>query len=182
MHRAGISGTNWTGKSTTIRQFVGQEASLAIDVITLSDFVAKCPHPMIQHQTPEASRWMVGQLQAVLGREPEGDLQLFDRTPVDVLAFTHYAFDRNGTGVDDELIDSIRDLLADFGSVYYTPVGEEWPVGVSPPPKDVAFALLIDRYIQQVSRRYGVRLVELPWSLPDRIGVLEEGILGQGKR
>ncbi len=99
--RAGISGTNWTGKSVTIQDFPALHPTLTIETIMLADIARGCPYAMVEGQTPDASRWMLEEVTAVLERPSDVDIQLFDRTPVDILAFTQYAFDRETTPADE---------------------------------------------------------------------------------
>ena len=169
----GISGTNWTGKSSTVRGFIARHADRAIQAVSLSDFVKRCPHPMVEKQTPDASRWIVEEVSAVLGAPVDVDLQLFDRSPLEILAFTRYAFDRENTAVDDKLISVVRNLLAQFDEVFYVPVSDEWPAGPRPRPAEIAFALLMDWYLRLVMREYSLSVVTLPWKIEDRYAVLD---------
>ncbi len=168
MIRAGISGTNWTGKSTTLRDFIDQHAAVKTETVVLSDVARRCPHPLVEDQTPQASRWMLDEVSAILQRTCNVDLQLFDRTPLDILAFTQYAFDRETTRADQALMSAIERLLTKFDTIFYVPIENPWPVGVRPAPKRVAFALLMDRYLVQMIDRHGIDVVRLPWKLDER--------------
>ena len=59
MIRAGISGTNWTGKTLTVRSFCNARSDPRIEVVSLSDYVTCSPFPMEQGQVPEASQWIL---------------------------------------------------------------------------------------------------------------------------
>lgn len=174
MIRAGVSGTNWTGKSEAIRTFIERNPDVRADTVVLSDLLRRCPHPTVAEQTPETSRWMVEELVIAMNRNVEADVQFFDRTPIDILAFTQYAFDREGHEIDTELMATIHKLIDGLDLIFHAPISDEWPMGVSVAPRDVAFALLMDRYIQQVIRRYKIPVINLPWPRLDRQRVLRE--------
>lgn len=172
--RAGISGTNWTGKTETIQDFVDQHPTIKIETFVLADIARGCPYPMVEGQTPDASRWMLDQVTAVLEQPSNADVQLFDRTPLDILAFTQYAFDRETTPADQTLMSDIHRLLAKFEAIFYTSFANDWPVGTQPAPSEVAFALLMDRYINQMIDRLAIDVVRLPWKLSERPPIIAE--------
>jgi hypothetical protein len=89
MLRIGLSGTNWTRKTTTIQQVARALDPVPVDIVSLSSFVQQCPFPMGPVQTLDGSKWMVDQVAQILARPiPAGTVQIFDRTPLDILAFT----------------------------------------------------------------------------------------------
>lgn len=172
MIRAGVSGTNWTGKSVTLRTFVERHPDLRIDTVVLSDLLRRCPYLVVAEQTPDTSRWILEQVGAILNAPVDVEIQLFDRSPIDILAFTQYAFDRDKCAVDRSLMAAIHDLIGEFDSIFYAPISEQWPTGVSPEPQAVAFALLMDRYMHRAINEYKIDVVDLPWRLSDRQAVL----------
>lgn len=168
MIRVGFSGTNWTGKSTTIQSFTHKHPNHKIDLISLSELVSQSPFPMIQDQTPEASRWMLEQLRARIAAPSAADLQLFDRTPVDILAFTQYAFDLQGVQANESLLSEIHKLISDFDVIFFSEISDEWPMGEAQAPHDIGFALLMDRYMNRAIRIYDVDVVRLPSCVTER--------------
>ncbi len=172
MIRAGISGTNWTGKSATIRSFVESHRATKVETIALSTLGGNCPHPMVEEQTADASRWMLNELAGLLERPSNADVQLFDRTPIDILAFTQYAFDRQAACTDEALIKDITELLPQYNTIFYARISDHWPLGTAPPPNEVAFALLMDRYMKQLIARLEVEVVWLPEELRERVQVI----------
>jgi hypothetical protein len=168
MLRIGLSGTNWTGKTMTIRAFCDAHANRRIEAVSLSDYVARCPYPMEREQIPDASRWMYEQVRERLEQPSDADVQLFDRTPLDILAFTRYAYDRLQQPVDSDLVSAIHSLLAFFNRVYLVSPSEEWPVGVAPSPERIAFALLMDWYLRQTIRGSVIPVIHLPWAMEIR--------------
>ena len=119
MFRAGLSGTNWTGKTETIRAFVAEHSELSIRTVSLSSFVDNCPFPMMEYQTVEASRWMIEQVGAICAEDGE-EMVLFDRTPLDILAFTLYAESQTGDS-DPTVLEHALALVGSFDILFYLP-------------------------------------------------------------
>ena len=174
MFRAGLSGTNWTGKTETIKRFVKEHSELTIKTVSLSSLVDRCPFPMRKDQTVEASRWMVDQVRSIC--EQDGaEIQLFDRTPVDILAFTLYAEDRKGRSNTTVLKDALR-LVKHFDIIFYLPVSNEWPVNWSPSKNGIQFARQMDTYIKKAIDQFSLDVVSLPWDLAERQLLLSENM------
>jgi len=176
MFRAGLSGTNWTGKTETIQRFVREHSELAIRMVSLSSLVDRCPFPMMEEQTVEASQWMIEQVRAICTKD-SAEMQLFDRTPVDILAFTLYAENRTGNRSPTVLEDALE-LVKYFDILFYLPVVDEWPVKTSASQSKIQFALKIDSYMRTVIERFSLDVVPLPWGLAEREVLLSEYLSG----
>ena len=172
MFRAGLSGTNWTGKTETIRRFVGENSHLAIKTVSLSSLVDRCPFPMMEEQTVEGSRWMIEQVRAICKEDSE-EIQLFDRTPVDILAFTLYAESRTGNG-SPKVLENALELAKCFDILFYLPVSDEWPINASADQSRIQFARQMDSYIQKAIDQFSLDVVLLPWDLAERQLLLSE--------
>lgn len=172
MFRAGLSGTNWTGKTETIRRFVKDHPDLGIQMISLSSLVAQSPFPMMEEQTLEGSRWMTEQAKA-LCQEDGAEIQLFDRTPVDILAFTLYA--ESQTGIENTtIIKDILELVRCFDILFYVPVSNEWPANSPGSQHRIDFAREMDSYIRKGIDQFSLHVVSLPWDLAERQRLLGE--------
>lgn len=176
MFRFGLTGTNWTGKTATIDRLINEFPNMPIEVVSLSDFVAQCPYPTGENQVLEASDWIT-KLVAETCEDRSNTIQLFDRTPIDILAFTLYVQDHTGKK-SRSLIDKIINLSQSFDVFLYLPISDDWPFGVSPKPGEITFARLIDSYIQKVIADYSFNVIELPWALSERNEILSEYLLG----
>ena len=106
MKRYGFSGTNWTRKTTMIQSLRGQLGSVGTEVVSLSQLVAKCPYPMRRDQTLQASVWMVRQVENIISSGTRAEHHIFDRTPLDIMAFTRHAASH------DQSIDPIPATMA----------------------------------------------------------------------
>jgi hypothetical protein len=72
MTRIGLSGTNWTRKTTTIQHVVKALDPRPVQVVSLSSFVKQCPFPMGSEQALDGSIWMVDRVAKVLEQPPSG--------------------------------------------------------------------------------------------------------------
>ncbi len=174
MLRIGLSGTNWTRKTTTIEHLTRDWSSGTVDVVSLSALVRQCPYPMGPDQGLEGSKWMVEQVGRILDEDVPADVvQVFDRTPLDILSFTSYATDRTGSP-DNALIETIQSLITKFTFVFYCrPLGE-WPDPISPSPEMLDFALTIDALLSRFAGEWPSRVIELPWSVEARVDRISE--------
>ena len=179
MFRAGLSGTNWTGKTETIQRFVREHSELAIRTVSLSSLVDRCPFPMMEEQTVDGSKWMVEQVSAICA-DNNGGIELFDRTPLDILAFTLYAMDRTG-GRNQMVLEDCLGLVRRFDCLFYLPVSDEWPVNTSASQRKIQFALNIDSYIRKAIEQFSLDVVSLPWGLTEREVMLSEYFSGMRK-
>lgn len=175
--RAGISGTNWTGKSVTIRRLLEQHADSSIDVVSMSQLASRCPYPMVEEQTLDASRWMIDEVRSVIASTPIATTQLFDRSPLDIGVFTLLAQERAGSDGDGSVVEKAFNLLSEFDCVFFVPVTDAWPPnGTVAPPLKRGFALLVDRYMRRAIADRNIPVVHLPWDLDDRCKIVAEAL------
>ncbi len=184
MIRVGLSGTNWTRKSTTIQKVVEALNPQPIEVIILSDLVSQCPYPMGPNQTLDGSRWMIDRVSKILDSSRSSDApQLFDRTPLDIFAFTLHAAKNQGPDRDidvEALFDAIRGLGCRFDRIFLCRPSNEWPAPETPRQDDLEFAKIIDDYLVRAVKHFPSNVVELPWQTAERIVRIVESVAGEG--
>lgn len=182
MFRAGLTGTNWVGKTETIGTFVEAHPDLSVETVSLWAIVERCPLPTIGNQTVEASGWIANEVRTACDGAA-GAVQLFDRTPVDILAFTLYAEQHTGQG-GQEVLNQILGLLECFDTIFYVPISEAWPTGVSPTAEEVDFARLMDSYVRRAIDRFALEVISMPWDLDARQELLCQYVptVGSGGR
>jgi len=166
MFRAGLTATNWMGKSTTIQRFIDAHRELSCEMVSLSAILDQCPFPTVENQTIEASEWMTSKVREICRGAP-GEIQLFDRTPADILAFTLYAQDHTGADAQ-HIIEQILGLMDCFNTIFYIAIPETWPVDVTPTAEEIQFARLMDSYLCKAIDRFGLDVVPMPWDLDAR--------------
>lgn len=171
MQRIGISGTRWTGKSTTVRTIVKQNPQLTIETFALGSLVEECPHATGEHQTLEASRWVTDRLAEILASPSTANVQVFDRTPVDVFAYTLLA---QGGKKDRgrEIFDDLLDLVRRFDRIFFVRASEQWPPDGPHSETEIEFALKMDGLMAEAVRRFELDVCILPWDLAARHDII----------
>jgi len=131
---------------------------------------------MRERQTLEGSRWMIEQVRDIC-KEAGTEIQLFDRTPVDILAFTLYVENRTGNGNTTVLEDALE-LVKCFEILFYLPVSDKWPVNASANQRRIQFARQMDSYIRKAIEQFSLDVVSLPWDRAERQRLLSEHLSG----
>lgn len=173
--RIGISGTNGTGKSTTIVKLIGSMPGVAVDMVRLNEIVASCPYPTGQEQTVEASVWVTNQIKSILDK-PTSILQVFDRTPLDVMAFTQYINYRDQSDKSEKLIQEIESQLNRLDIVYFVRPSSKWLDRNCVAPIEASFSLLIDHFTTISVSDVGREIIELPEDVERRIEIIRADI------
>jgi hypothetical protein len=185
MIRLGLSGTNWTRKTTSIAGLLPRLAPASVDSVSLSKLVAQSPHPMRENQTVDASRWMIAQVRTVIGSGRTFDCQVFDRTPLDIMAFTRYAIDRAQAIDASSVLDDVLELSAAFDLIFFCRPQGEWPSPVTPTEDLKQFALLIDGLMESSVSMMRAPVVTLPWDAGERLKIILDSLreyrAGSGK-
>lgn len=181
MIRIGISGTNWTGKSSTL-QAVLRLCPPDHVLVSLSQIVSKCPFPTGQDQTLEASEWVLQEVRKAEERLPvETSTVLYDRTSLDILAYTLYAGElRPGkdNGTIDQLVNAAVEHMQSFARIFYAPVDISWPHGPRE-AEEVRLATLMEGYLRRAAAIAG-NVEELPAAIEARVERIR-GFLDAGK-
>src|SRR5438128_488328 len=112
MIKFGLSGTNWTGKTTTLKRLLGDAPPASVQILSLSPIVGACPDPIGREQTLEASQWVINTLkQREAAISPQVTKVWYDRTPLDILAYTLYAFDIRPSEASRALLEKLQTQL-----------------------------------------------------------------------
>ena len=117
---------------------------------------------------------------------------IFDRAPVDYLAYSQYTANQGSTDIDDAFVESmvpaVRESLDHLDILAFVPRSEDWPVAMEDDgirPVDYAYRDEVDAIFKQIYRegRFQVfpeknspLLVELGGSRETRLSQLQEAI------
>ena len=117
---------------------------------------------------------------------------IFDRSPVDYIAYSQYTADHGTTDIDDEfvkmMIQAARDSLANLDLLVFIPISEQWPIEMEDDgirPIDIAYRDEVDAVFKQIYRdqRFdvmprsgGPALLELWGSRQERLQRLEAAV------
>ena len=172
MKRIGVSGTNRTGKTTLIDSLVRALPDKNCEVISLGQLCAQSPYPMFKDQSLDGSQWMIDTVSEILGKKSSCDLQIFDRTPVDIMAFTAYIGYRDRDDAAKEVCQQAENLLQYFGRIFVLKSSEDWPQGEPPIPDELGFALLVQHFLTSQIKLRSISCEVLPWNFDNRLDVL----------
>ena len=117
---------------------------------------------------------------------------IFDRSPVDYIAYSQYTADHGTTDIDHEfvkmMVQSARDCLANLDLLVFIPISEQWPIEMEDDgirPVDIAYRDEVDTIFKQIyrDRRFnvmpqsgGAALLELWGSRQQRLQRLEAAV------
>ena len=127
---------------------------------------------------------------------PGTDNVIFDRAPVDYLAYSQYTADCGTTDIDDAFVESmvpaVRESLDHLDILAFVPCSEQWPVAMEEDgirPVDHSYRDEVDAIFKQIYRegRFSVmpgenapRLIELCGSREQRLEQLASAIADLG--
>ena len=84
---------------------------------------------------------------------------IFDRSPVDYIAYSQYTANHATTDIDDEfvkmMVQSARDSLANLDLIVFIPISEQWPIEMEDDgirPIDIAYRDEVDAVFKQIYR------------------------------
>lgn len=193
--RIAISGSHSLGKSTVV-----------------NDWVAKCPH-FIREEEPYRTLGLFGPYE-ILFRDASTKLHngiqmyynisriyryceysddvIFDRSPIDYIAYSQYTADQGTTDIDDAFVQSmvpvVRESLDHLDILAFVPKSETWPVEMEADgirPVDHAYRDEVDAIFKQIYREgrfnvfplsNGPLLVELWGTREHRLQQLQQAI------
>lgn len=170
-----MTGTNWTGKSTTI-SLLEKGCCGPFKVISLSKLIDNCPHPVILNQTFNTSVWMMNSLASIIKANEHSGVYIYDRTPLDILAFTLYVRDKDKIHIPENFLLKVQQAISMFDVIFYLPISSDWPVSITNHKIPIEFAKLIDMYTLEAISLFDIDVCELPWDLQERVDILTKFI------
>lgn len=122
----------------------------------------------------------------------QADEVIFDRAPVDYLAYSQYTADAGSTDIDDafvmSMVPAVTESLDRLDIIAFVPKSDDWPVEMEADgirPTDHAYRDAVDEIFKEIYRegRYGVMsgkrhpaVVELVGSRDDRLDQLTQAV------
>ncbi len=120
---------------------------------------------------------------------------IFDRAPVDYIAYSQYTADYGTTDINNEFVEAmvprVRDTLQNLDLIVFIPISDRWPVEMEDDgirPIDLPYRSEVDAIFKQIYRdkRFNVmptqnapQLIELWGSREERLERLEDAIRRQ---
>ncbi|MDQ1321530.1 MAG: hypothetical protein QG655_2775 [Actinomycetota bacterium] len=195
--RIAISGSHSLGKSTVVNDWVARHPGYFREEEPYRALGLYGPYEILFRD--ESTRLHNGiQLYYNIGRvhryATAADDVIFDRAPVDYLAYSQYTADTGCTDIDDEfvlsMVPAVVESLDRLDILAFVPRSDEWPVEMESDgirPTDHAYRDAVDETFKQIYRegRYGViraercpLLVELVGDREQRMEQLQRAVDG----
>lgn len=199
--RIAVSGSHSLGKSTVVNDWVAahtgykreEEPYRALGLHGSYEILFRDSSTRLQNGIQ--LYYNIGRVHRYASR---ADDVIFDRAPVDYLAYSQYTANCGTTDIDDAFVESmvpaVRESLDHLDLLAFVPCSEDWPVAMEEDgirPVDHAYRDDVDAIFKQIYRRgrfdvmpgkNAPRLVELFGSREQRLEQLEAAIaeLGNG--
>jgi hypothetical protein len=191
--RIAVSGSHSLGKSTLVDDWVARYPQFTREEEPYRALGLYGPYQILFRD--ESTRLHNGiQLYYSLSRvhryAAQTDDVIFDRAPVDYLAYSQYTADAGSTDIDDafvmSMVPAVIESLDRLDIIAFVPKSDEWPVEMEADgirPTDYAYRDAVDAVFTQIYRegRYGVfsgerhpLVVELVGSRQDRLDQLAQ--------
>lgn len=195
--RIAVSGSHSLGKSTVVNDWISSHPEFAREEEPYRALSLHGPYEI--RFRDESTRLHNGiQLFYNIGRvnfyADRRSCVIFDRSPVDYLAYSQYTADQGTTDIDgsfvETMIPAVREALDRIDLLAFVPRSDEWPVSLENDgirPVDEAYRDAVDDIFKQIYRhgRYGLfprsggpKLIELSGAPSLRIKQIEEAISG----
>lgn len=194
--RIAVSGSHSLGKSTLVGDWAARHPNFTHEEEPYRALGLYGPYEILFRD--ESTRLHNGiQLYYNISRvhryaEPVDDV-IFDRAPVDYLAYSQYTADSGCTDIDDAFVESmvpaVTEALDRIDILAFVPKSDAWPVEMEADgirPVDHGYRDAVDAIFKQIYRegRYGVmqgqnrpRLVELVGPREQRLEQLQQAIV-----
>ena len=193
--RIAITGSHSLGKSTVVNDWVARRPGFVREEEPYRVLGLHGPYTILFRDA--STRLQNGiQLYYSIGRVHRYGTQahdvIFDRAPVDYLAYSQYTADSGRTDIDDvfvaSMVPAVRESLDHLDILAFVPKSDAWPVEMEADgirPVDHEYRDAVDAIFKQIYRqgRYGVmqgerrpHLVELVGSREQRLQQLQQAI------
>lgn len=194
--RIAVSGSHSLGKSTVVNDWVAGHPHFIREEEPYRVLGLHGPYEILFRD--ESTRLHNGiQLYYNISRvqryAASADDVIFDRAPIDYLAYSQYTADTECTDIDDAFVASMVPAVAEsldrLDIVAFVPKSDEWPVAMEADgirPVGHEYRNAVDSIFKQIYRdgRYGVlpaqggpRVIELVGSREQRLAQLEQAIV-----
>jgi hypothetical protein len=193
--RIAISGSHSLGKSTVVNDWVAQNPHFKREEEPYRVLGLHGPYEILFRDASTKLHNGI-QLYYNIGRVHRyGDLSddvIFDRSPIDYIAYSQYTADQGTTDIDDAFVESmvpgVRESLDHLDILAFVPKSDEWPVEMEADgirPVDHGYRDQVDAIFKQIYREgrfdvmpksRGPRLIELCGPRDQRLSQLHSAI------
>jgi predicted ATPase len=144
-----VSGSNGQGKSTFINDFLNQWKTYTTPKETYRDLLIKDGLDHSKDTTQDTQWAILNNMIDTLQKYNSDDKVIFDRGPLDNLAYTLWKYSKGDTDIDDEFMNKcitlIRESMKSIDIIFFTPITKVSPIDYSDRDDD-----LDADYIQEI--------------------------------
>ena len=193
--RIAISGSHSLGKSTVVNDWVAQNPHFKREEEPYRVLGLHGPYEILFRDASTKLHNGI-QLYYNIGRihryGDSGDDVIFDRSPIDYIAYSQYTADQGTTDIDDAFVESmvpgVRESLDHLDILAFVPKSDEWPVEMEADgirPVDHGYRDQVDTIFKQIYREgrfdvmpksRGPHLIELCGPRDQRLSQLHSAI------
>ena len=192
--RIAISGSHSQGKSTFVSDWIKQNPEYILEEEPFQVLDREGYDIRFRQESTRLHNGiqMYYNISRLMHYRERGDCVIFDRCPVDYIAYSQYTADHQTTDIDDAFVKSlaprIRESLQQLDLLIFMPITSQWPVAMENNgirPVDLSYRDEVDSIFKQIYRheRFAVMptvnpplLIELWGAREDRLNRLEEAI------
>lgn len=129
LNKIGIIGTQCIGKSTLVEDMMLQWPQLSRPEKTYRDLIKEKNLPINKSGTKESQGLILDFLVEEASKNYGKKKMVFDRTPLDNLAYTFWLYDKGVSDIDEDFIDNcvfkVRNALSHYSILFYLPLIEQ---------------------------------------------------------
>ena len=184
--RIAVSGSHSLGKSTVVSDWIARHRDYLREEEPYRALALHGPYEILFREA--STRLHNGiQLYYNIGRVhryvSSADKVIFDRAPVDYLAYSQYTANQRSTDIDDAFVQSmvpaVREALDRLDILAFVPQSDSWPVGMEDDgirPVDHPYREEVDAIFKQIYRdnRFNILPLVNPPLLIELVGPPEE--------
>lgn len=136
LSKIGIIGTQCIGKSTLVEDMMLQWPQLSTPEKTYRDLIKEKNLPINKNGTKESQGLILDFLVEEANKNYGKKKMVFDRTPLDNLAYTFWLYDKGSSDIDEQFIDDsvvkVRNAITQYSILFYLPLIEKNNVPLTP--------------------------------------------------
>ena len=135
LNKIGIIGTQCIGKSTLVEDMMLQWPQLSRPEKTYRNLIKEKNLPINKNGTKESQGLILDFLVAEATKNYGRKKMVFDRTPLDNLAYSFWLFDKGASDIDEQFLDDsvvkVRNAISHYSILFYLPLIEKNNVPLS---------------------------------------------------
>ena len=169
-----ITGTSSQGKSTLVKDFLEQWPEYTTPETTYRDVVDK---KSLSHNTNKDTQWKIlDKMVENLQTYSQDDNVIFDRGPIDNLAYTMWKYDKGDSDIDDAFVkksmELIKESMAFLDIIFFVPTTKVAPIEYDD-DADLNFIYEVDNILKAIKHDWDVNAESKIFDHRDKPGFID---------